>query len=70
MKWKTILKKLQKLTPEELEQEAVLFYGDGGTYSEIIGAGKTRKTNENLGCEDIDQPSGWQKGQFYLIHST
>lgn len=68
MKYKSLLKKLQKFSPEELEQEVVLYYGDGGTYSKIIYFNKTKKENENLGCPDVDPPSGWKKGQWYLTH--
>jgi uncharacterized membrane protein YukC len=70
MKYKTLLAKLQKLSPEELDQTVELFYGDGGSYSTVIGLGKTKRDNENLGCEEAgDPPSNWKKGQWYLIHS-
>ena len=68
MKYKTLLKKLQKLSKEELEQEILLFYGDGGTYSSIIDIGKTKKDDEVLGC-DGDPSCQCPKGQVYLIHS-
>ena len=70
MKYKTLLEELQKLTPDELKQDVVLFYGDGGTYSDVISFDKTEKEDENLGCEEIgDGPSGWKKGQWYLTHT-
>lgn len=69
MTYKTLLKKFQTLSDKELSQEVVLFYGDGGTYSSIIGMDRTKKENENLGCEGVDRSSRWKKGQVYLIHS-
>ena len=69
MKYKTLLKKLQKLSSEELEQNVVLFFGDSGMYSDALDFCKTKKDNENLGCGSIDESSKWKKGQWYLIHS-
>lgn len=69
MKYKQLLKKLQTLSSDELNQEVVLFFGDGGSYSSVIGVGKTKKDNENLGCDGFDSASNWKKGQWYLIHS-
>lgn len=69
MSYRALLKKLQKLSEEELSQKVVLFYGDGGTYSDVIDIDKTKEEDENLGCEGIDRSSGWKKGQVYLIHS-
>jgi hypothetical protein len=69
MTYRILLKKLQQFSNKELSQKVVLFYGDGGTYSEVIDINKTKEDNENLGCEKIDHHSNWKKGQIFLIHS-
>jgi len=70
MRYKTLLKKLSKLSEKELNQEILLFYADGGTYSEVIDIVKTKKDNEILGCEEAGDPAcNCPKGQIYLIHT-
>lgn len=69
MTYRALSKKLQKLSDKELSQKVKLFYGDGGSYSEVIDIDKTKTENENLGAEGVDSPSGWKKGQVFLIHS-
>lgn len=69
MTYRTLLNNLHKLSEKELSQKVVLYYSDGGTYSEVIDVDKTIEDNENLGSPEIDRPSNWKKGQIYLIHT-
>lgn len=70
MTYNALLKVLNKMTPEELRQKVVLYEADSGGYSNIIGCGKTKVENENLGCPQLDNPSGWKRGQRYLVGQT